>query len=65
MLSVGDIREQVEECDIRFRLCVGANFLGLMSQLSRSITSNFFLKVCIKPHFLLPGKCLFYRPVKF
>lgn len=59
MLSVGDIREQIEECDIRFRLCVGANFLGLMSQLSRSITSNFFLKVCIKSHCLSPSWQMF------
>jgi len=67
MLSIGDIRKQVEECDIGFRLHVGANFLGLMSQLNGSITSV-FLKICIKSHRLsLSWQMfqLFYRPVKF
>lgn len=31
-LQLVNIREQVEGCDIGFRLCVGANFLGLMPQ---------------------------------
>lgn len=61
MLSIGDIRKQVEKCDIGFRLRVGANFLGLMSQLNGSITSIFFLKnKCVSNHTLLPGKCFSY-----
>lgn len=59
MLSIGDIRKQVEECDIGFRLRVGANFLGLMSQLNGSITSIFFLKMCIKSHCLSPSWQMF------
>lgn len=54
MLSIGDIRKQVEECDIGFRLHAAANFLGLMSQLNGSITSIFFSKMCIKSHCLSP-----------
>lgn len=60
MLAIGDIRKQVEKCDIGFRLHVASNFLGLMSQLNGSITSIFFLKMCIKSHCLLPGKWFSY-----
>lgn len=60
MVAIGDIRKQVEKCDIGFRLHVASNFLGLMSQLNGSITSIFFFKMCIKSHCLLPGKCFSY-----